>query len=120
MNQEQLLIAEIVGSLITVGIPSCVTLITYFHQSRRVKRNAAKQSILQMVMEDQLNWELFSKFPTNYGDIHDEYAIYHKNGGNGEVTKRVNYYNEWYLGVEKQLEESKKPKYKGGRNGEQS
>ena len=105
-----------IQSIVTIGIPSCVTLVTYYKQSCQARKHAAKQSILQMIMEDQLNWELFHKFPTNWGDIQDEYETYHKNGGNGEVTKRVNDYNGWYLGVEKSLVESK-PARKEAKNG---
>ena len=102
---EQIL--NTIQSLTTALIPAIVTIITYVCQSSQAKRHAAKQSILQMIMEDQLNWELFHKFPTNWGDVQNEYAIYHKNGGNGEVTKRVNDYNDWYLGVEQSLVNSK-------------
>lgn len=55
-----------------------------------------------MIMEDEFGWETFSRFPTNYGNIQDEYMTYHKNGGNGEVTKKVHDYNEWYVGVEEE------------------
>ncbi len=104
MNEQ---ILNVIHSLATALIPAIVTIITYVRQSSQAKRHSAKQSILQMIMEDQLNWELFHKFPTNWGDVQNEYAIYHKNGGNGEVTKRVNDYNDWYLGVEKSLVNSK-------------
>ena len=108
-------IITLIQSIVTIGIPSCVTLITYYKQSRQSKKHAAKQSILQMIMEDQLNWELFHKFPTNWGDIQDEYATYHTNGGNGEVTKRVNDYNDWYLGIENSLAKKNKANSKGGK-----
>lgn len=110
---EQLL--NIIERIATVGIPSIVTIITAIRQSRQAKKHAAKQSILQMIMEDMFGWEAFRKLPTNYGDIQDEYEIYHKNGGNGEVTKRVKDYNDWYLGVEDSLAKSNKANSKGGK-----
>ncbi len=79
-----------------VVIPVVTTIITYFCARRASIRHAAKQSILQMIMEDQFNWEIFRKFPMNYGNILDEYVIYHKNGGNGEVTRKVDEYKSWY------------------------
>lgn len=79
-----------------VFLPVVTTIITYIHTKRTSIRHSAKQSILQMIMEDQFNWELFRKFPMNYGNILDEYVIYHKNGGNGEVTRRVDEYKNWY------------------------
>lgn len=93
MNQETL---NTLSGIATTGIPAVVTLITFFKQRSENRRHAAKQSILQMIMEDQLNWELFRKFPVNYGNIQNEYETYHKNGGNGEVTKKVREYNKWY------------------------
>lgn len=85
-----------IQTLVTACVPAVVTVITYLQQSRQAKKHAAKQSILQMIMEDQLNWELFRKFPVNYGNIQNEYEVYHENGGNGEVTKKVRGYNKWY------------------------
>lgn len=79
-----------------VVLPVVTTIITYIYTKRASIRHSAKQSILQMIMEDQFNWELFRKFPMNYGNILDEYVIYHKNGGNGEVTRRVDEYKSWY------------------------
>lgn len=79
-----------------VVLPVVTTIITYIYTKRASIRHSAKQSILQMIMEDQFNWELFRKFPMNYGNILDEYVVYHKNGGNGEVTRRVDEYKGWY------------------------
>lgn len=82
--------------LIQIALPVITTIVTYRHSDKTAKKHAAKQSILQMIMEDQMSWEMFRKFPVNYGNIQDEYEIYHKNGGNGEVTKKVMEYNAWY------------------------
>lgn len=103
---------SIIVALITAGIPSTATLFASLYSNRLSRRNAAKQSILQMCMEDELGWELFHKFPTNYGNIQDEYAVYHKNGGNGEVTKKVNEYNEWFTQVESSLSKPRNAKRK--------
>lgn len=94
---------SIICSLVTAAIPAIVTLITFYSQTRLSKKHAAKQSILQMILEDQLNWELFRKFPTNYGTIQDEYSVYHDNGGNGEVTKKVHDYNKWFEKIESDI-----------------
>lgn len=79
-----------------VAIPVAATVITGVQTNKLSRRHAAKQSILQMIMEDEFGWEMFRKFPVNYGNICDEYEIYHKNGGNGEVTKKVEEYKAWY------------------------
>lgn len=95
--------AEIISALIAAVIPSLTTLITYIWTSRASCRRAAKQSILQMIMEDKIAWIIDHEFPTNYGRIVDEYKIYHDNGGNGEVAKKVDEYKNWYVFVEESL-----------------
>lgn len=96
--------------LLKVLVPVATTIITFIYTRRTSIRHAAKQSILQMIMEDQFNWELFRKFPVNYGNIIDEYVVYHKNGGNGEVTKKVDEYKAWYVVNEDKMTEMKKYK----------
>ena len=39
----------------------------------------------------------------NYGNVANEYEVYHKNGGNGEVTKRVEEYDAWYKRNEEEM-----------------
>lgn len=94
--------------LATICIPALVTIVTACIQSRASKRHSAKQSILQMVMEDQLNWSLFKKLPTNYSDIMHEYDEYHKNGGNGEVTRRVEDYLHWRDDIQNNMKKEAK------------
>lgn len=91
-----------------VLLPVITTIITYLYTKRASARHSAKQSILQMIMEDQFNWELFRKFPINYGNVMNEYEVYHKNGGNGEVTKRVEEYKDWYNKNERFMKSMKK------------
>lgn len=95
------------GDLVQTVLLIATTVITSYKGARLAKKHAAKQSILQMIMEDQFNWELFRKFPVNYGNIQDEYKVYHGCGGNGEVTKKVKTYNEWYETNEKHMLEMK-------------
>ena len=94
-----------VVELVKVAAPISATVVTYFHTQKTAKKHAAKQSILQMIMEDQFNWEFFKRFPVNYGNIQDEYEVYHKCGGNGEITKKVKEYNDWYDANEKQMKD---------------
>ena len=54
-------------------------------------------------MEDEFRYEAFKKLPNNHSEIQAEYQIYHDNGGNGEITSRVNDYEDWLKGIEKQL-----------------
>jgi hypothetical protein len=109
---KRIIIMEIdkIIELLKVLVPVATTIITFIYTRRTSIRHAAKQSILQMIMEDQFNWELFRKFPVNYGNILDEYVVYHKNGGNGEVTKKVDEYKAWYVVNEDKMMEMKKYK----------
>lgn len=100
MNDQ--FVHDVILALIAI-VPACTTVLTSLWTNRLSKKHAAKQSILQMIMEDQLSYELFGRFPQNYGDIQDEYKVYHENGGNGEVTKRVDEYNRWYYDAENNL-----------------
>lgn len=70
--------------------------------------HAAKQSILQMQMEDVISVELLHKLPYNYSNIHYEYDGYHRNGGNSDIDKKMEEYEEWYQNVAKKLTEKRK------------
>lgn len=102
-------------SLISSCVPAIVTVITAMSQNRERRKDAAKQSILQMIIEDKVSYVIDGEFPTNYGRICDEYVIYHKNGGNGEVTKKVEEYKAWYVLCEKKLKKgvNDEQKYQG-------
>ena len=86
----------IVVSLITAGIPAIVTLITSHRQVKLSNMYAAKQSILQMQMEDVIAVELLHKPPVNHTNIHYEYDNYKKNGGNSDIDLKMKEYEEWY------------------------
>lgn len=87
---------DIYVALITVSIPSIVTLITHIFSQRTSKMNSAKQSILQMIMEDVIAVEILRKLPVNHSNIHYEYDHYKKNGGNSDIDKKMKEYEEWY------------------------
>ena len=87
---------EIYVALITVSIPSIVTLITYLLSQRTSKMHSAKQSILQMIMEDVIAVEILHKLPVNRSNIYYEYDHYKKTGGNSDIDKKMQEYEEWY------------------------
>ena len=76
------------------------TIITAVLQSKASTRNAAKSNILQMILEDQFNWFAFHRLPINYQNIIAEYETYHKNGGNGVITEKVEDYKKWFASLE--------------------
>ena len=90
----------IIVALITAGFPTATTAITAYSQSRNAKKNAAKQSILQMILEDHIAVQE-EHLPTNYQNILHEFDVYSKNGGNSYVAEKVKEYKKWWLEIEK-------------------
>lgn len=87
---------DIYVALITVSIPSIVTLVTHLFSQRTSKMHSAKQSILQMIMEDVIAVEVLHKLPVNRSNIYYEYDHYKKNGGNSDIDKKMQEYEKWY------------------------
>ena len=65
-------------------------------QKKLAMRNASKSSIQNMITQDIIRVELLGKLPENKDNIEAEYESYHKNGGNGTITRQVSEYNAWY------------------------
>lgn len=89
----------VIIAAISAGFPMVTTLVTALLQRRSNEKHAAKQSILQMIMEDH-QAVVEGQLPTNYQNILHEYDIYHKNGGNSYVTEKVENYKTWFLKVQ--------------------
>ena len=109
---------SILVALISAGIPALATIVTYFLQNKTNRRHQAKQSILQEITEDKVGWYCDRKFPENQQRIQDEYEEYHKNGGNGTITRKVNEYFAWVAGIEKELSQTRSNNRKDGGYGE--
>ena len=60
------------------------------------EKNASKASIQNMITQDIIRTELLGRLPENKDNIEAEYDNYHKNGGNGTITRQVAEYNNWY------------------------
>lgn len=97
---------EIVLALIAI-IPTTATALSTIYLNRqrhndrkdqesRDARSDAKSSIQNMITEDIIRAEVLGKMPENMCDIEDEYTIYHANGGNGKITRKVKEYKAWY------------------------
>lgn len=91
----------IIIALITAGFPTATTAITAICQSRTAKKNAAKDSILQMILEDHMAVQE-GHLPTNYQNVLHEFDIYSKNGGNSYVAEKVEDYKRWFIEIEKE------------------
>lgn len=97
-------IGDIVGGFINAGgIPAIATVIVAFIQGRAMTKHAARQSILQLIMEDHMA-VAEGRLPTNYQSILLEYDNYTKAGGNSYVSDKVSEYKAWW----KEQEEKRK------------
>lgn len=92
-------IIEILTPLIVAVIPTITTLITSNNQKKESRMFSAKQSILQMQMEDVISVEILHKLPYNYSNIHYEYDKYKANGGNSDIDKKMQEYEEWHNNI---------------------
>lgn len=86
-------------ALISAGLPTLATIVTTIFRGRASAKHSAKQSILQMIMEDHLA-VAEKRLPTNYQNILQEYDIYHSKGGDTYVTEKVNEYKQWFIDLE--------------------
>ena len=92
---------EIIIALISAGFPMVTTIVTSALNAKTARMNAAKSSILQLIMEDRMDWR-DGKFPRNYQAVLHEFDIYTKAGGNSYVKERVEEYKEWYARIEQE------------------
>lgn len=86
---------EIIIAAISAGFPTIATIVTATIQAKTASRNAAKQSILQMIMEDHMA-VAEGKLPSNYQNILKEYDIYSKAGGNSYISEKKEEYVHWW------------------------
>lgn len=86
---------EIIIATISAGFPTIATVVTSAMHSKVAARNAAKQSILQMILEDHVA-KAEGKLPSNYQNILHEYDIYKSKGGNSYVSEKVEEYKRWW------------------------
>ena len=96
------MIEKIIISLITVAIPSLTTIITSIIAKRYNYMHNAKQSILQLIVEDKIR-VMEGGIPENKQAICKEYDEYSKDGGNSYVHEKVESYFNWYLLICKKL-----------------
>jgi hypothetical protein len=86
---------EIIIAAISAGFPTIATIVTSAMHAKVAAKNAAKQSILQMIMEDHMA-VAEGKLPTNYQNILHEFDIYTAKGGNSYVKRKVEEYDAWW------------------------
>lgn len=103
----------IITTTITAISTTIVAISTVYLNSQRKKdkeearqmaeRNSAKASIQNMITQDIIRTEILGKMPENRDGIEAEYTVYHKNHGNGTITRQYAEYLQWYEEKERQL-----------------
>ncbi len=78
-----------------MAIPSITTIITNHQMKKSNDMHSARQSILQLIMEDKIR-VMEGHLPENYQAIQHEFDEYTKNGGNSYIKEKVETYNKWY------------------------
>ena len=94
---------EILDTLIKVGIPALITIITGKKLKRQANKHSARQSILQLIIEDHVR-VMEKKLPENYQAILTEFDEYTANGGNSYIKQKVSDYIDWYGKINKRKE----------------
>ena len=94
-------------ALISAGLPTLATIVTTIFRGRASAKHSAKQSILQMIMEDHLA-VAEKRLPTNYQNILQEYDKYRQNGGNTYISQKVSEYQSWFANTQKHVLEGEK------------
>lgn len=89
---------KIIISLVTVAIPSITTIITTLITRKDNYMHNAKQSILQLIVEDKIR-VMEGGIPENKQNILKEYDEYSKKGGNSYVHEKVENYSKWYKSI---------------------
>ena len=91
---------QVIISLITVAIPSLTTIITSLIAKKDNYMHNAKQSILQLIVEDKIR-VMEGGIPENKQNVLKEFDLYSKKGGNSYVHEKVDNYIKWYSTVTK-------------------
>ena len=87
-------VVQLITTGISVCIPALVTLISTISIKKQARKHSARQSILQLILEDKIA-VMENKLPENYQAIMEEYDEYIKNGGNSYVKEKVSEYLDW-------------------------
>ncbi len=91
---------EIILALISMCIPSITTIITSLIAKRDNYMHNAKQSILQLIVEDKIR-VMEGGIPENKQNILKEFDDYQEHHGNSYVKEKVDSYMKWYSTLKK-------------------
>ena len=98
---------NIIVAAITVLVPSITTLITSKSIKRQANKHSARESIMQLILEDHIR-VMENKLPENRKDILAEYDEYNASGGNSYIHTKVDEYEAWYKELRKDVHKKEK------------
>jgi len=91
---------QIIITAITICVPASVSLITTISVKKQNNKHSARQSILQLILEDKIR-VAEGGIPENYQAILYEYDEYIRSGGNSYIKQKVAEYETWYKSLTK-------------------
>lgn len=97
----EIIVTSICGVLLAI-----INIVGNHYTKKDNRMHAARQSILQLILEDKINVQE-DKLPENRYNVQTEYDEYRANGGNSYVHDKVEDYLEWYDQVEKNYAKNK-------------
>lgn len=98
---------KIIVTAITVIVPATVTLISGVKTRKQAAKNAARSSILTMILDDRIKM-ICREIPENYHAIHDEFDVYSENGGNSWLHEKIDEYDRAVDNFEKTIKTNTK------------
>lgn len=93
------IIIALIG-LVASSLAPIATIVTHRSTKKDLARIEMKNSILQMILEDEFGWETYGKIPVNYQNILHDFDIYKANKGNSYIEDKVEDYKKWFHEVE--------------------
>lgn len=102
-------LSQIIVALITVCVPALVTIITTRSVKKDANKHSARQSILQLIIEDKVR-VIEKRLPENYQAVLEEFDEYKKSGGNSYIHEKVEDYKKWYNNIIKENNHEKSTK----------
>lgn len=102
-------VGQIIGDVAVAAISAVTTLLTTKSVKKQTNKHSARQSILQLIIEDKVR-VIEKRLPENYQAVLEEFDEYKKSGGNSYIHEKVDEYKKWYNNIIKENSHEKTTK----------
>lgn len=102
-------VGQIIGDVAVAAISAVTTLLTTKSVKKQANKHSARQSILQLIIEDKVR-VIEKRLPENYQSVLEEFDEYKKSGGNSYIHEKVDEYKKWYNNIIKENSHEKTTK----------